>query len=135
MRARQVRAGLASLGLRSLDELVGRADLLRPANPDDIAGDRDAQLEYRDAVHDYVTAFDIAESEAIRRRRSDFSSEAQERLERAQRLLRVAEDDAATPDERRSAYSKARHELDGLVVLPAVTRAAIERGIAGELEA
>ena len=25
----QVRAGLASLGLRSLDELVGRADLLR----------------------------------------------------------------------------------------------------------
>ncbi len=27
--ASQVRAGLASLGLRSLDELVGRADLLR----------------------------------------------------------------------------------------------------------
>ena len=113
----------------------GRADLLRPASPDDIAGDRDAQLEYRDAVHDYVTAFDIAESEAIRRRRSDFSTEAQERLERAQRLLRVAADDAATPDERRNAYSKARHELDGLVVLPTVTRAALERRIAGELEA
>jgi glutamate synthase (ferredoxin) len=27
--AAQVRAGLASLGLRSLDELIGRADLLR----------------------------------------------------------------------------------------------------------
>jgi len=113
----------------------GHADLLRPASADDLVGDRDAQVEYRDAVNDYVTAFDIAESEAIRRRRSDFSTEAQERLERAQRLLRVAADAAATPDERRSAYSKAQRELDGLVVLPAVTRASIERRIAGQLEA
>jgi hypothetical protein len=112
-----------------------RADLLRPASADDVAGDRDAQLDYRDAVHAYVSAFDVAESEAIRRRRSDFSTEAQERLERAQRLLRVASDAAATPDERRNAYSKAQRELDGLLVLPAVTRASIERGIAGELEA
>jgi hypothetical protein len=111
-----------------------RADLLRPASADDLAGDREAQLDYRDAVHDYVSAFDVAESEAIRRRRSDFSTEAQERLERAQRLLRVASDSAATPDERRNAYSKAQRELDGLIVLPAVTRAGIERGIAGELE-
>jgi hypothetical protein len=71
----------------------------------------------------------------MRRRRSDFSSDAQERLERASRLLRVAGDGAATADERRNAYSKAQRELEGLVVLPAVTRAAIERGIAGELEA
>ncbi len=111
-----------------------RADLLRPASADELAGDREAQLDYRDAVHDYVSAFDVAESEAIRRRRSDFSTEAQERLERAQRLLRVASDSAATPDERRNAYSKAQRELDGLIVLPAVTRAGIERGIAGELE-
>ncbi|MGH3639305.1 MAG: hypothetical protein ACRDUX_09775 [Mycobacterium sp.] len=112
-----------------------RADLLRPAVADDLAGDRDAQLDYRDAVHDYASAFDVAESEAIRRRRSDFSAEAQERLERAQRLLRVAADESATPDERRNAYSKAQRELDGLIVLPAVTRASIERRIAGELEA
>ncbi|MDX1890205.1 hypothetical protein [Mycolicibacterium sp. 050158] len=112
-----------------------RADLLRPARAEDIAGDRDAQLEYRDAVHAYASAFDVAESEAMRRRRSDFSSDAQERLERASRLLRVAGDGAATADERRNAYSKAQRELEGLVVLPAVTRAAIERGIAGELEA
>jgi hypothetical protein len=111
-----------------------RADLLRPASADELAGDREAQLDYRDAVHDYVSAFDVAESEAIRRRRSDFSTEARERLERAQRLLRVASDSAATPDERRNAYSKAQRELDGLIVLPAVTRAGIERGIAGELE-
>ena len=112
-----------------------RAELLRPARAEDIAGDRDAQLEYRDAVHAYASAFDVAESEAMRRRRSDFSSDAQERLERASRLLRVAGDGAATADERRNAYSKAQRELEGLVVLPAVTRAAIERGIAGELEA
>jgi hypothetical protein len=112
-----------------------RADLLRPASVDDVITDRDAQLDYRDAVHEYASAFDVAEAEAIRRRRSDFSTEAQERLERAQRLLRVASDAAATPDERRNAYSKAQRELDGLLVLPAVTRASIERRIAGELEA
>jgi hypothetical protein len=112
-----------------------RADLLRPETVDDIVGDRDAQLEYRDAVHEYVTAFDVAEAEAIRRRRSDFSAEAQERLERAQHLLRLASDDGATPQERQSAYARAQKELVGLMVLPAATRASIERKIAGEIEA
>src|SRR6478672_12677122 len=50
-----------------------RADLLRPDKAEDLDGDREAQLEYRDAVHDYVTAFDVAEAEAIRLRRSTFS--------------------------------------------------------------
>lgn len=109
-----------------------RADLLRPVGTEP---DRDAALEYRDAVHEYVTAFDVAESEAIRRRRSDFSAEGQERIERAQRLLRLASDSAATPDERQNAYARAQRELDGLVVLPAVTRLALERTIARELEA
>jgi len=112
-----------------------RADLLRPDTVEDILGDRDAQLEYRDAVHEYVAAFDIAEAEAIRRRRSDFSAEAQERLERAQRLLRLASDGGATSDERKAAYARAQKELDGLIVLPATTRASIERKIAGEIEA
>lgn len=112
-----------------------RADLLRPERPGDILEDRDAQLDYRDAVSDYVTAFDIAEAEAIRRRRSDFSADDQERLSRAQRLLQLAEDAAATPQERQSAYARARRELDGLIVLPPVTRAAIERRVAGEIEA
>src|SRR6195952_3589703 len=102
-----------------------RADLLRPASADDIAGDRDAQLDYREPVHPSASAIHVPEAEAIRRRRSDFTVEAQERLERAQRLLRVAADAAATPDERRNAYAKAKHELDGLIVLPAVTRAGI----------
>jgi hypothetical protein len=112
-----------------------RADMLRPDKIDDIIGDRDAQVSYRDAVHEYVSAFDIAEAEAIRRRRSDFSVEAQERLERAQHLLRLATDGAATPQERENAYDKARRELDGLIVLPARTRASIEQRIAGEIEA
>ena len=111
------------------------ADLLRPERAEDILGDRAAQLEYRDAVHEYVVAFEVAESEAIRRRRSDFSAEAQERLERAQHLLRLASDGGATPQERQSAYVRARKELDGLIVLPATTRAEIERKIAGEIEA
>jgi len=111
------------------------ADWLRPDNVDDILGDRNAQLEYRDAVGEYVAAFDVAESEAIRRRRSDFSAEAQERLARAQHLLRLASDSGATPQERQSAYARAQKELDGLIVLPATTRASIEHKIAGEIEA
>ena len=95
-----------------------RADLLRPENVDDSIGDREAQLEYRDAVHDYVTAFDVAEAEAIRLRRSGFSDEDQQRIARAQNLLRLADDDAATPQERQSAYTRARLELDGILVLP-----------------
>ncbi len=112
-----------------------RADLLRPETVDDMVGDREAQLEYRDAVHDYVTAFDVAEAEAIRLRRSGFSDEDQQRIARAQNLLRLANDDAATPQERRSAYARARLELDGILALPAATRASIERRIAGEIEA
>ncbi|AFM19092.1 hypothetical protein Mycch_4382 [Mycolicibacterium chubuense NBB4] len=112
-----------------------RADLLRPARVEDILDDRDAQLEYRDAVNDYVAAFDVAEAEAIRRRRSDFSSEDQDRLARAQHLLRLAADDAATPQERQNAYGRAQKELAGLVVLPAAARAAIESKVIGEIEA
>ena len=112
-----------------------RADLLRPAHLDDILQDRGAQLEYREAVGEYVTAFDAAEADAIRRRRSDFSSEDQQRLARAQHLLRLASDDGATPQERRNAYGRAKKELDGLIVLPPTTRAAIENRVIGEIEA
>ena len=112
-----------------------RADLLRPETVDDLMGDRDAQLEYRDAVADYVSAFDVAEAEAIRRRRSDFSSEDQQRIARAQNLMRLATDSGATAQERQSAYSRARKELDGLIALPAMTRTSIERKIAREIGA
>ncbi|MGO9385704.1 MAG: hypothetical protein ACLP4W_27375 [Mycobacterium sp.] len=112
-----------------------RADLLRPERPDDLVGDRAAQLEYRDAVHEYISAFEIAEAEAIRRRRSDFSADDQQRLARAQHLLHLAQDEAATLEERQNAYARASKELDGLIALPAPARASIERRIAGQIEA
>ncbi|OBF21064.1 hypothetical protein GAN17_12410 [Mycobacterium kubicae] len=110
-----------------------RADLLRPLRAEDLLDDRDAARQYLVAVEDYVTAFAAAEAEAMRKRRSDFSQSEQQRLTRAQNLLRVATDVGATPQERQQAYGLARGELDGLIVLPENTRVAIERGIAGEL--
>ena len=110
-----------------------RADFLRPAKAEDLLDDADAAARYLAAVEDYVTAFDIAEAEAKRKRRNDFSPDGQQRIARAQGLLRVATDSAATPQERQSAYERARRELDGLIVLPATTQASIERGISGEL--
>ncbi|MFZ0832442.1 MAG: hypothetical protein WAM92_05040 [Mycobacterium sp.] len=110
------------------------AQFLRPESIDDIVDDPDAQQQYCDAVRDYVTAFDVAESEAIRRRRTDFSSEQQQQLARAQHLLRLAADPAATPQERQRAYERAEAELEGLIALPAPTRAAIERRVIGEID-
>ena len=112
-----------------------RADLLRPATAQALVGDRRAQEDYREAVHSYVIAFDVAEAEAKRRRRGGFSRDEQEHLVRAQSLLRLAMDEGATPAERQSAYRKAQRELEGLVSLPSSMRAQIERTIAGQIEA
>ncbi|VEG58516.1 Uncharacterised protein [Mycolicibacterium aurum] len=111
-----------------------RADFHRPDNVADLLDDRDTARDYLDAVQEYVTAFDIAESEAIRLGRAAFTQENQERLERGQRLFRVAADGGATQQERDRAYQLARRELDGLIVLPERARAALERGISGELD-
>ncbi|ORW06693.1 hypothetical protein AWC15_21520 [Mycobacterium lacus] len=110
------------------------ADFQRPSRAEDLLDDREAARRYLDAVEDYVTAFNAAEAEAIRRRRGDFSRDERQRLGGAQNLLRVASDSAATPQERQHAYGLARAELDGLIVLPGNTRASIERGIAGEIK-
>jgi hypothetical protein len=111
-----------------------RADLLRPIKAEDLLDDRESATKYQAAVEDYVTAFNVAEAEATRRRRSDFSRDEQQRIARAQSLLRMASDAAAAPPERQRAYESARKELDGLIVLPATTQAGIERGISGEIE-
>ena len=111
-----------------------RADFLRPVKAEDLLDDREGAAHYMAAVEDYVTAFNAAEAEAIRRRRNDFSRADQQRIARAQSLLRVAADPAAAPHERQRAYDVARNELDGLLVLPSTTQANIERGISGELE-
>ena len=111
-----------------------RADFLRPVKAEDLLHDREAAARYQSAVEDYVTAFTVAEAEAMRRRRSDFSPEGRQRIARAQSLLRVAADPAAAPQERQKAFDLARKELDGLIVLPSTTQAGIERGISGQLE-
>ncbi len=111
-----------------------RADFLRPVKAEDLLDDREAAAKYQVAVEDYVTAFNIAAAEAIRRRRNNFSRDEQQRIARAQSLLRMASDSAAAPRERQNAYDLARKELDGLIVLPATTQAGIERGISGEIE-
>jgi hypothetical protein len=111
-----------------------RADLLRPAKAEDLLEDSDAARQYLDAVENYATAFDVAESEAIRKRRNEFTKSEQQRLTRARSALRVAVDAGATQQERERAYALAARELDGLLVLPERSRAAIERGILGELD-
>jgi hypothetical protein len=110
-----------------------RADLLRPVRAEDLLDDRQSAADYLAAVQDYVTTFNAAEAEAIRLRRNDFTREAQQRIARAQSLLRVAADPSATAQERAQSLTLADVELDGLIVLPESTRAGLERGIAGEL--
>ena len=111
-----------------------RADMLRPVRAEDLLDDRESAGDYVAAVEDYVAAFNAAEADAMRRRHDEFSEPDRQRIVRAQRLLRVASNDAATPNERERAYDLARQELEGLIVLPPATRAAIERGIAGEID-
>lgn len=111
------------------------ADLQRPDDLEALLNDEDAQTRYREAVHAYAVAFDLAETEARRRRQGGFALEEQARLARAQNLLRLALDDAATPQERQNAYRRARRELDGLIVMPTAACAELEQQIAGQLEA
>ncbi|KQN83649.1 hypothetical protein [Arthrobacter sp. Leaf69] len=110
------------------------ADGLRPGTPEDIT--TPARLaEYREAVTSYELAFDVAEREARRIKDSNFTGPERERLATARKLLRIASDAAATPAERQTAYKRARRELDGLIVLPDATLAALEEKIAGMIDA
>lgn len=110
------------------------ADALRPAAPEDIT--TAARLaEYRAAVHAFELAFDVAEREGKRIKDSNFTVAERQRLATARKLLRIAEDSAATPAERQTAYKRARKELDGLIVLPEAAVAALEEKIAGRLDA
>lgn len=110
------------------------ADGLQPAGPAGIHS-RTRLDEYRAAVRNFEVAFDVAEREARRIRDSNFSAEERQKLATARKLLRIAEDEAATPAERQTAYKRARHELEGLIVLPEATRAALEEKVARMLGA
>ncbi|MFK0003439.1 hypothetical protein ACIQTZ_22465 [Paenarthrobacter sp. NPDC090520] len=109
------------------------ADGMRPASPAEIT--TAARLaEYRATVHSYEIAFEIAERESKRIKDGNFTGPERERLATARKLLRIAEDVAATPAERQTAYKRARKELDGLIVLPETTVAALEKKVAGMLD-
>lgn len=110
------------------------ADGLRPVTSGETVSP--ARLaEYRAAVRSFEVAFDVAEREARRIKDSNFTGPERARLATARKLLRIASDAAATPAERQTAYKRARRELDGLIVLPDVTLAALEEKIAGMLDA
>ncbi|MFC8302816.1 hypothetical protein ACFUCV_03930 [Specibacter sp. NPDC057265] len=105
------------------------ADALRPLD----AGEEMAKSrwdDYRNAVNAFVVAFDVAEREAHRIKDSAYSAPERQRLGTARKLVKIAQDDAASPAERQTAYKRARRELDGLIVLPDVTIAALEQKVA-----
>jgi hypothetical protein len=110
------------------------ADGLRPAAPEDITS-KARMDEYRAAVNSFQIAFEIAEREAKRIKDRNFSEPDRERLATARKLLRIAEDEAATPAERQTAYKRARRGLEGLIVLPEATIAALEGKVAPGLGA
>ncbi|MEL5991152.1 hypothetical protein ACOKGD_00955 [Microbacterium phosphatis] len=108
------------------------ADALRPDAGAKL--DQEAFTEYRDAVHDYEVAFDVAEQDARRVRDSGFSDEERKRLERAQQLLQTAVDQSATGAERQLAYKRVRAELDGLIALPPEAVEVLEKKVAPQIE-
>ncbi|WP_285246000.1 hypothetical protein [Pseudarthrobacter sp. efr-133-R2A-89] len=125
-----VREPLTVAFLRAKREADGK----RPASAADLTSVTGLE-SYRQAVNNFAVALDVAEREAKRIRDSRFSGPERERLATARKLLKIAENQAATPAERQAAYKRARRELDGLIVLPDVTVAAIEEKIAPELDA
>jgi hypothetical protein len=109
------------------------ADGLRPASAADMSSHSRVEA-YRKAVDAFTVALDVAEREARRIRDSKFTGPERARLATARQLLKIAENSAATPAERQAAYRRARRELDGLIVLPDVTLAALEDKVAPMLD-
>lgn len=108
------------------------ADGLKPDEPEELRPPG-ALERYREAVRDFEVAFEAALREAKRRAQTGFTGAERGRLQSAQRLMALAENEASTAAERQSAYRQARRELDGLIALPEATTHDIERRIAGEL--
>ncbi|PRZ06439.1 hypothetical protein BCE75_106121 [Isoptericola sp. CG 20/1183] len=108
------------------------ADSLRPDDPEELR-DRRRLERYRAAVREYQLTFDIAEREAKRRLASDFTADERRALDRAKKLLALADDPGASHAERQSAYRRATKELEGILVLPDAATDAIEQRIAGML--
>jgi len=105
------------------------ADALRPVTAAEVTS-KSRWDDYRNAVNAYGVAFDVAEKEAKRIKDTAFTEPQRQRLNTARKLVNIAENEAASPAERQTAYKRARHELDGLMVLPDITIAALEQKVA-----
>lgn len=110
------------------------ADALRPAAADAKVSEQEVS-EYLDAVGNYAVAFEIAEKDARRLRDSTFSEAERKKLDRAQKLLKVAVDESATQAERNVAYKRVREELEGLIVLSDGAVSVLEKQVAREIAA
>lgn len=108
------------------------ADTLRPASSDAKVSETEI-AEYLEAVGNYSVAFEVAERDARRLRNSTFSEAERKRLDRAQHMLTVALDEAATQAERNVAYKRVREELDGLILLSDEAVDVLKKKVAGEL--
>ncbi|MCS3844528.1 hypothetical protein [Microbacterium sp. AK031] len=108
------------------------ADALRPATADAKVSEQRVS-DYLDAVGNYAVAFEIAEKDARRLRDSSFTEAERKKLDRAQKLLKVAVDESATQAERNVAYKRVREELDGLIVLSDDAVTVLEKQVAREI--
>jgi hypothetical protein len=108
------------------------ADNLRPSSADAKVSEQQVS-EYLDAVGNAAVAFEIAEKDARRLRNSTFSEAERKKLDRAQKLLKVAVDESATQAERNVAYKRVREELDGLIVLSDQAVDVLEKQVAREI--
>lgn len=105
------------------------ADALKPVSASEVTS-KSRWDDYRNAVNAYGVAFDVAEKEAQRVKDSAFSEPERQRLGTARKLVNIAQDEAASSAERQTAYKRARKELDGILLLPDVTLAALEQKVA-----
>ena len=110
------------------------ADNLRPSSASAKVSEQQIS-EYLDAVGNAAVAFEIAEKDARRLRNSTFSEAERKKLDRAEKLLKVAVDESATQAERNVAYKRVREELDGLIVLSDQAVEVLEKQVARELTA
>ena len=110
------------------------ADNLRPSSASAKVSEQQV-AEYLDAVGNAAVAFEVAEKDAKRLRNSTFTEAERKKLDRAQKLLKVAVDDSATQAERNVAYKRVREELDGLIVLSDSAVEVLEKQVAREITA
>lgn len=108
------------------------ADNLRPSSSGAKISEQQVS-EYLDAVGNAAVAFEIAEKDARRLRNSTFSEAERKKLDRAEKLLKVAVDESATQAERNIAYKRVREELDGLIVLSEQAVEVLEKQVAREI--